>query len=385
MKLSRAGVIAAGVIAGVVALTACGSSGNSSSNTTAAAGGDGSTSAGGSSSAAAVSCATGSLKGEGSTAQKNVMGDWIQKYQAKCSGSTIAYNATGSGAGVQQFNGGQVDFGGSDAALSSSKGEVAAANKRCGGTAFNLPMVTIPIGVAFNVKGVTDLTLTPDVVAKIFQGTITSWNDPAITGLNSGANLPATKITVFFRSDASGTTQNFENYLAASAPTVYTATPSKNWSGKVGQGKKGNDGVQQGVKSVDGGVGYLEWSFVVSGGLNSAKINNGGGAVEMNADTAGKAVSAATVDAQRCPDHAEVELRHEGRRCVPDHRGHVRADLREVLRREDRCAGQVVLHVHLDRGAERAGRSGLRAAAGGHRHPGSGTRRQDQLTRQRCL
>jgi phosphate transport system substrate-binding protein len=297
VKLSRAGVIAAGVLAAVVALTACGSSGNSSSNTTAAAGGNGSTSAGVSSSAAAVSCATGSLKGEGSTAQKNVISEWIQKYQAKCNGSTIAYNATGSGAGVQQFNGGQVDFGGSDAALSSSKGEVAAANKRCGGTAYNLPMVTIPIGVAFNVKGLTDLTLTPDVVAKMFQGTITSWDDPAIKALNSGANLPATKITVFFRSDASGTTQNFENYLAASAPSVYTATPSKNWSGKVGQGKKGNDGVQQGVKSVDGGLGYLEWSFVVSGGLNSAKINNGGGAVEMNADTAGKAVSAATVDA----------------------------------------------------------------------------------------
>jgi phosphate transport system substrate-binding protein len=295
VKLTRAGVIAAGVLAGVVALTACGSdSNNTSAGGGTTAGTSAATSAG---SSAATTCATGSLKGEGSTAQKNVISEWIQKYQAKCSGSTIAYNATGSGAGVQQFNGGQVDFGGSDAALSSSKGEVAAANKRCGGTAFNLPMVTIPIGVAFNVKGLTDLTLTPDVVAKMFQGTITSWDDPAIKALNSGANLPATKITVFFRSDASGTTQNFENYLAASAPSVYTATPSKNWSGKVGQGKKGNDGVQQGVKSVDGGVGYLEWSFVVSGGLNSAKINNGGGAVEMNADTAGKAVSAATVDA----------------------------------------------------------------------------------------
>jgi phosphate transport system substrate-binding protein len=295
VKLTRAGVIAAGVLAGVVALTACGSdSNNTSAGGGTTAGTSAATSAG---SSAATTCATGSLKGEGSTAQKNVISEWIQKYQAKCSGSTIAYNATGSGAGVQQFNGGQVDFGGSDAALSSSKGEVAAANKRCGGTAFNLPMVTIPIGVAFNVKGLADLTLTPDVVAKMFQGTITSWDDPAIKALNSGANLPATKITVFFRSDASGTTQNFENYLAASAPSVYTATPSKNWSGKVGQGKKGNDGVQQGVKSVDGGLGYLEWSFVVSGGLNSAKINNGGGAVEMNADTAGKAVSAATVDA----------------------------------------------------------------------------------------
>jgi phosphate transport system substrate-binding protein len=295
VKLTRAGVIAAGVLAGVVALTACGSdSNNTSAGGGTTAGTSAATSAG---SSAATTCATGSLKGEGSTAQKNVINDWIQKYQAKCSGATIAYNATGSGAGVQQFNGGQVDFGGSDAALSSSKGEVAAANKRCGGTAFNLPMVTIPIGVAFNVKGVTDLTLTPDVVAKMFQGTITSWDDPAIKSLNSGANLPSTKITVFFRSDASGTTQNFENYLAASAPSVYTATPSKNWSGKVGQGKKGNDGVQQGVKSVDGGLGYLEWSFVVSGDLNSAKINNGGGTVEMNADTAGKAVSAATVDA----------------------------------------------------------------------------------------
>ena len=293
MRRSRLIGVAALLAAGALALTACGSSNNSGNNNTTPAGGS-STSAGGSSSPA-FQCATGSLKGEGSTAQKNVMNDWIQKYQAKCSGSTIAYNATGSGAGVKQFTGGQVDFGGSDAALDPKKGEPAAAEKRCGSPALDLPMVTIPIGVAYNVKGVTDLTLTPDVVAKIFQGKITTWNDPAIKALNSGANLPSTKITVFFRSDESGTTQNFERYLAASAPTVYTAEPSKTWSEKVGQGRKGNDGVQQGIKSVDGGVGYVEWSFVISGGLNSAKIDNGGGAVEMNADTAGKAVSSAQV------------------------------------------------------------------------------------------
>jgi phosphate transport system substrate-binding protein len=290
VKLYRTGAAAA-LLAGGLALAACSSS-NNSSNTSTPAGG--STSASGSSSAA-FQCASGSLKGEGSTAQKNVMNDWIQQYQGKCSGATIAYNATGSGAGVKQFTGGQVDFGGSDAALDPKKGEVAAANKRCNGTALNLPMVTIPIGVSYNVKGVTDLTLTPDVVAKIFQGQITTWDDPAIKALNPGVSLPSTKITVFFRSDESGTTQNFERYLAASAPTQYTAEPSKTWTGKVGQGRKGNDGVQQGVKSVDGGVGYLEWSFVVSGGLNSAKIDNGGGAVEMNADTAGKAVSTAQV------------------------------------------------------------------------------------------
>jgi len=289
VKLYRTGAAAA-LLAGVLALAACGS--DNQNDTTTPPGGS---TTSGSSSGATFQCASGSLKAEGSTAQKNVMNDWIQKYQAKCSGTTIAYNATGSGAGVKQFTGGQVDFGGSDAALDPNKGEVAAADKRCGGTALDLPMVTIPIGVAFNLKGVTDLTLTPDVVAKIFQGKITTWDDPAIKALNSGANLPSTKITVFFRSDDSGTTQNFERYLAASAPSLYTAKPSKTWSEKVGQGRKGNDGVQQGVKSVDGGVGYLEWSFVVSGGLNSAKIDNGGGPVEMNADTAGKAVSTATV------------------------------------------------------------------------------------------
>lgn len=293
MKLYRTGVVA-GLLAGALALAACGSDKTSGNSTPPAAPAGGSSSAG-SSSAPATQCASGSLKGEGSTAQKNVMNDWIQKYQAKCSGTTIAYNATGSGAGVKQFNGGQVDFGGSDAALDPAKGEVAAANKRCGGVAVDLPMVTIPIGVAYNLKGVTDLTLTPDVVAKIFKGQITTWNDPAIKAINSGVNLPSTKITVFFRSDDSGTTYNFESYLAASAPSIYTAKPGKTWSEKVGQGRKGNDGVQQGIKSVDGGVGYNEWSFVISGGLNSAKIDNGGGAVEMNADTAGKTVSSATV------------------------------------------------------------------------------------------
>lgn len=288
MNLYRTGLVV-GLMAGALALAACSSSSNSSGSSTPA--GNGSASASGST----TQCATGSLKGEGSTAQKNVMNDWIQKYQAKCSGTTIAYNATGSGAGVKQFTGGQVDFGGSDAALDPSKGEVESANKRCGGTAVDLPMVTIPIGVAFNLKGVTDLTLTPDLVAKIFQGQITTWDDPAIKAVNSGATLPSTKITVFFRSDESGTTYNFESYLAASAPSLYTAKPGKTWSGKVGQGRKGNDGVQQGIKSVDGGVGYNEWSFVVSGGLSSAKIDNGGGAVEMNADTAGKTVSSAKV------------------------------------------------------------------------------------------
>jgi phosphate transport system substrate-binding protein len=196
-----------------------------------------------------------------------------------------------------QFNGGQVDFAGSDSALDPAKGEPAAAQKRCNSPAWNLPMVVGPIAVAFKVKGIQDggLTLTPDLVAKMFLGQITTWNDPAIKSANSGVNLPSEPIKVFFRSDESGTTQNFEKYLAASAPTVYTAKPSKTWSGKVGQGKAKSQGVQQAISSTEGGLGYVEWSYAVSGNLATAKIDNGGGAVELNADTAAAGVATAQV------------------------------------------------------------------------------------------
>jgi phosphate transport system substrate-binding protein len=295
VKLYRTGVAAA-LLAGALALAACGSDKNSSNSTTPAGGGgsSGDTSAS-SASGGAVTCASGSLKAEGSTAQTNAIQQWIQDYKKQCSGATIDYNPTGSGAGVKQFTGGQVDIGGSDAALDPSKGEVAAANKRCGGQALDLPMVTGPVAVAFKLNGVSDLTLTPDVIAKIFLGQITTWNDPAIKSLNPTANLPSSKITVFFRSDESGTTQNFETYLSKAAPSVYTAKPSKTWSGKVGQGKAKSQGVQQAIGSTEGSIGYLEWSFAGSGGLSMAKIDNGGGAVALTADSAGKAVSAAQV------------------------------------------------------------------------------------------
>ncbi|HZE50166.1 MAG TPA: phosphate ABC transporter substrate-binding protein PstS [Jatrophihabitantaceae bacterium] len=285
--------MAAALLAGALALAACGSDKNSSDNPSTTPAGGSTTTA--SSSGTGGACASGSLKAEGSTAQTNAIQQWIQDFKKQCSGATIDYNPTGSGAGVKQFTGDQVDIGGSDSALDPKKGEVAAAEKRCGGPALNLPMVTGPVAVAFKLSGVTDLTLTPSVIAKIFQGSITSWDDPAIKGLNSGASLPSTKITVFFRSDESGTTQNFEKYLAAAAPADYTAEPSKTWSGKTGQGKSKSQGVQQALSSTEGGIGYLEWSFAGSAGLSMAKVDNGGGAVALDADTAGKAVSAAKI------------------------------------------------------------------------------------------
>lgn len=270
----------------VLALAACGSSGGDS----------GSNDAGGSTSAAAIDCATGSLKAEGSTAQSNAITEWITNYQTECSGATIAYNGTGSGAGRTNFLAGQTDFAGSDAALSESKGEFASAATRCAGNpAINLPMVVGPIAVAYNVKGIDNIILTPAVTAKIFLGEITKWDDKAIADLNSGDKLPSTDIKVFFRSDDSGTTQNFTTYLNTAAPTAWTAAPAQKWGGSVGEGKKGSDGVQQGVAGADGGIGYMEYSFADNGGLDSAQIDNGGGAVKLSPDSASKALDGATI------------------------------------------------------------------------------------------
>jgi phosphate transport system substrate-binding protein len=288
--ITRAGLLA-GLAAGAVALTACGSDSNPSGTTTNGAGGGPSTTA----AASIASCASGSLKAEGSTAQKNAMDQWITDYQNQCSGATITYNGTGSGAGVSNFIAKQDNFAGSDSALDPKKDEPTKASTACRSAALDLPMVVGPIAIAYKLNGVSDLTLTPKVLTQIFLGKITTWSDPAIKAINSGATLPSTKITVFYRSDSSGTTQNFERYLAANDPADFTSTPDKDSSkaGFAGQGKTGSQGVQQAIGSTEGSVGYVEWSFAVSGNLSVAKIDNGAGPVELSADSAGAAVAAA--------------------------------------------------------------------------------------------
>jgi phosphate transport system substrate-binding protein len=185
-----------------------------------------------------------------------------------------------------------------------AKGEYAKAQKRCGGAPMDLPMVVGPIAVAYKLNGVDKLVLNGDVTAKIFLGKITTWNDPAIAALNSGAKLPSTKISVIYRSDSSGTTQNFEKYLAATAPSVFTSTPDKDSSkaGFAGQGKKGSQGVAAAISSTEGAIGYAEYSFAVNASLATASIDNGGGAVDLSKDTASKAAEAATVKASGAGD-----------------------------------------------------------------------------------
>ncbi|MGN6606316.1 MAG: phosphate ABC transporter substrate-binding protein PstS [Jatrophihabitans sp.] len=223
------------------------------------------------------------------------MTTWVTKYQQQCSGATVNYTSTNSGQGVSDFAAGKIDFAGSDAALDPTKGEPDAATKACGSTAIDIPMVVGPIAIGYNLSGVTDLTLNPDVLAKIFTGKITTWNDPAIAAINKGASLPSKKISVFFRGDPSGTSKNFENYLSKTAPTVFTATPDKPWPYKTGSGVNGSPAVADAVKSTDGGIGYMEWSYAGNKGLTTAKIDNGGGAVALSADTAGSLAGTAQI------------------------------------------------------------------------------------------
>ena len=284
MKLPRLATLGGVALVGTLALSGCGSD-----NST---GGSGS----GSGSIAGASCGSGTLNASGSTAQANAMSAWVKAYQESCSKATINYNASGSGQGVTDFINGQTGFAGSDSALDPTKGEVDKANARCKtGNAVDLPMVGGPIAVVYNAAGLTDLTLTPDVIAKIFSGKITKWNDPAIAAINKGAKLPSAAISTVHRSDSSGTTDNFTKYLTAAAAKDWTFDHDKVWKAPGGQGAAKSDGVAAAVKSTPNTLAYVELSFATQNKLSMAKVDNGGGAVELSPDSASKAIEAATV------------------------------------------------------------------------------------------
>jgi phosphate transport system substrate-binding protein len=227
--------------------------------------------------AVSITCSSGSLTAAGSTAQQNAMAQWIKDYLNKCSSANINYGGGGSGQGVQQFTDAKIDFAGSDFPLAEGS-EQQAADARCkAGPAINVPMVGGPIAIGYNVPGAKNLNLSASNLAKIFSGKITKWNDPAIARDNPGEQLPALGIQSFHRSDGSGTTYNFTNYLAHDAKTDWTFGTNKNWTAPGGQGAKGSQGVAQGVKSTSGGIGYFELSFATQSQIPYAAVGNADG------------------------------------------------------------------------------------------------------------
>ncbi len=226
------------------------------------------------------------LHASGATAQENAMEQFVYAYIHACPGYTLDYNANGSGAGVQQFVSNETDLAGSGDALDPSKGEPDRAAARCGSPAWDLPAVFEPIAVTYNLSAVSSLKLDGPTTAKIFNGGITTWNDPAITALNPGVDLPATPIRVVFRSDKSANSSNFQRYLDAASNGAWGKGVGQTFKGGVGDGATGDNGTSAAVQSTDGSITYNEWSFAVGKQLNMAQIVTSAGPDPVSITTA---------------------------------------------------------------------------------------------------
>ncbi|MGH3292956.1 MAG: phosphate ABC transporter substrate-binding protein PstS [Trebonia sp.] len=224
-------------------------------------------------SAAAVTAAR--ISGAGSTFDAPYFNLAFNAYQQAHPGVTVSYASVGSSAGITRFTAGQVDFGATD--VPASAADLAAAR---GGPAVQVPVDLGAVSVAYNVQRLNGapLRLTGPVLARIFLGQITRWNDPAITALNPGADLPDAYITVVHRSDGSGTTYIFSNYLSVVSPA---------WAAKVGTGRSlhwpvgyaanGNPGVATAIDHIPDSIGYAERSYTTGTEMGSAAIQNQAG------------------------------------------------------------------------------------------------------------
>jgi phosphate transport system substrate-binding protein len=285
LKLNRFSAVLCVLATSALVLSGCGSDKNASKQ---------SSSSGASSTGANVSCGgKQTLKASGSTAQANAMTRFVNAFEQACSGQTLNYTANGSGAGISDFTANQTDFGGSDSELLPP--EYDAAQQRCGSPAWNLPVVFGPIAITYNVSGVTSLNLDGPTAAKIFNGGIVVWNDPAIQALNKGVALPAEPIRVIFRSDESGTSDNFQRYLDTASDGAWGKGAGKTFKGGVGEGAMGNDGTAAAVKRAEGAVTYNEWSFAQAQHLDVAKIITSAGPdpVAITTDSVGKTIASA--------------------------------------------------------------------------------------------
>jgi phosphate transport system substrate-binding protein len=244
--------------------------------------------------ASPIACASGSITGQGSSAQATAVTTWIKNYQVACSAATIEYAAVGSGAGVTAFVGGQGNFAGSDSPLNGTTKPHAAA--RCSGPALHLPMVVGPIALAYNVAGVDSLRLKPATVAGIFSGRIATWDAPAIAADNPGAVLPSTPIHAVHRSDSSGTTDNFTKFLAGTAGGSWSAGSGSTWKAPGGTAAKGSNGVVESIERTEGAIGYVEASYARFHELPTALIGNAAGEfAALTDEAAGAQVAGARV------------------------------------------------------------------------------------------
>ena len=235
---------------------------------------------------------SGTLNGSGATFPKAFYEEAIAGFAGVAKGVTVNYNGVGSGQGKKDLAAGTSDWAGTDSL-------VADADKATfKGPFLYFPTVAAPITVSYNLSGVKTLNLSAATLAKIFSGSVTSWDDPAIAADNAGTTLPSTKITVAVRSDGSGTTSNFSKFLAAAAPDAFTLPAGDTVAWPSAQSAKGNAGVAAIVKSTNGSIGYVDLSDAVASGLTFASIGNKDGKfVQPTLEGASAALAGATINA----------------------------------------------------------------------------------------
>ena len=307
------------IIAGALALTlvaaACGSDDDNSSNddssstddTSAPEAGDGG------------SDLSGLLVGAGASSQAAAMQGWQAGFQGINPDTTVEYDPIGSGGGRETFLSGGSDFAGSDAALKDD--EFAQSIDRCAGDlgAINLPHYISPIAIPYNLPSLEGetLDLSADVIAGIFANEITEWNDPAIAADNPDLELPDTTINPVHRSDESGTTENFTDYMAQAAPDVWTFGALEIWDEGPGggEGAPQTSGVVAAVNAGEGSIGYADASQI--GDLPAAAVGVAGEFVEFSPEAAGRIVDSSertggqsefdfAVEVNRTPDTADT-------------------------------------------------------------------------------
>jgi phosphate transport system substrate-binding protein len=228
-----------------------------------------------SSSGSGSSGSASTINGAGSTFAAPMYQQWAGQYHAS-HGTQINYQAIGSGGGISEFSQGVVDFGATDAPMTST--EQAAAQGALGSPVFHIPMIIGAVTMIYNEPGIKSLKLDGPTLANIYLGKVTHWNDPAIKALNPGVTLPSDAIQPVERSDSSGTSYVFTSYLSSISPTWASQVgASKTPSFPVGTGATGSSGVAAAVQQTKGAIGYVEYGYAVQGHIPFASLKNASG------------------------------------------------------------------------------------------------------------
>ena len=299
MNFTKLGRAAALAVAGALLLSSCAANEGGSST--------GETDTGNGNGGDETAALSGTLNGAGASSMGSAQAAWIAGFQTANEDVTINYDPSGSGAGRETFLGGGSQFAGSDSAMSAEEAAQGGDLAADGATAVNLPLYISPIAIIFNIDGVESLNMDAETIARVFNGEISNWNDEAIASQNEDVELPDTAITVVHRSDDSGTTDNFTDYLAATAGDVWGEEASQTWpAAYAAESAQGTSGVVEAVTNGTGTIGYADASR--AGGLGTVALKVGDNYVPFSPDAAAAVVDASPLEEGRADGDLAYEL-----------------------------------------------------------------------------